>query len=150
MMQQTSVEDDIRALYMSILAAWNARGARDFAAQFTPDGHTVGFDGTQADSAAEIEAHLSQVFSSHMTATYVAKVREVRPLCDGAVMLRAVVGMVPPGGSDINPATNAIQTLVAVYTENSWRAVMLHTTPAAFHGRPDAVEALTNELRGLR
>jgi uncharacterized protein (TIGR02246 family) len=141
--------DEIRTLYSNILAAWNARSARDFAAQFAADGHIVGFDGSMADTAAEIEAHLSQVFGSHMTATYVWKIREVRSLDDGAAMLRAVVGMVPPDGSNVNAAANSIQTLIAERGDEGWRAVMLHTTPAAFHGRPEAVDALTRELREL-
>ena len=31
----------------------------------------------------------------------------------------------------------------------TWRVVLLQTTPAAFHGRPDLAEALTRELRQL-
>src|SRR5215207_2766422 len=107
-------DNEMRALYARILDAWNARSAQDFAAQFVDDGHIVGFDGSLADSAAEIQAHLSQVFGSHMTAAYVARVREVRSLSEQAALLRAVVGMVPPGGSDINSAANAIQSLVGV------------------------------------
>jgi hypothetical protein len=57
--------------------------------------------------------------------------------------------MVPPGGSDINPAVNSIQSLVAVRDAERWRVVLLQTTPAAFHGRPDLAEALTAELRAL-
>src|SRR5215813_1553073 len=102
-----------------------------------------------ADSAAEIRAHLGGVFSSHQTASYVAKVREIRCFGSGAALLRAVVGMVPPAGSAISPAMNAVQSLVAELDQGRWRAVMLQSTPAAFHGRPEAVEALTQELREL-
>lgn len=55
--------------------------------------------------------------------------------------------MVPPGGSDINPAVNAIQSLVAVRREDLWRIALFQTTPAAFHGRPELSEQLTSELR---
>ena len=48
-----------------------------------------------------------------MTATYVGKVREVRFLTADVAILRGVVGMVPQGKTDINPVTNAIQSLVA-------------------------------------
>ncbi|HEY3058742.1 MAG TPA: SgcJ/EcaC family oxidoreductase [Chloroflexota bacterium] len=141
--------DDVRRLYERLLDRWNARDASGFAALFVDDGHIVGFDGSQADSAAEIAAHLGGVFESHATAAYVAKVREVRRLPADAGLLRAVVGMVPPGGSDINPAVNSIQSLVAVRDAERWRVVLLQTTPAAFHGRPDLAEALTAELRAL-
>jgi hypothetical protein len=57
--------------------------------------------------------------------------------------------MVPPGGSDINPAVNAIQSLVATKPDGEWRIVLFHNTPAAFHGRPEANTALTAELRQL-
>lgn len=45
------------------------------------------------------------------------------------------------------PERNAIQTLVAGLQQRVWRIEMFHNTPAAFHGRPEAVEALTRELR---
>jgi hypothetical protein len=34
-------------------------------------------------------------------------------LSPDVVLLRAVVGMIPPGQSDLNPDANAVQTLVA-------------------------------------
>ncbi len=141
--------DAVRDLYDQLLDRWNQRDAKGFAALFVEDGHIIGFDGTQADSAAEIAAHLGGVFESHMTASYVAKVRDVRQLSEDAALLRAVVGMIPPDGSDINPAVNAIQSLVAVRDTDHWRAMLLQSTPAAFHGRPDLAEALTAELRAL-
>jgi hypothetical protein len=55
--------------------------------------------------------------------------------------------MVPPGQSEINPAVNAVQTLVAVNQDSQWRVAIFHNTPAAFHGRPEASEQLTAELR---
>jgi uncharacterized protein (TIGR02246 family) len=143
------MEHDVRALYERLIDAWNNGRATDFAALFVENGHIVGFDGSQADSAAEIAFHLGEVFGSHPTAAYVAKVRDVQPLGQEAALLRAVVGMVPPGGSDLNPAVNSIQSLVATADGAGWRAVLLQTTPAAFHGRPDLAEALTQELREL-
>jgi hypothetical protein len=43
---------------------------------------------------------------------------------------------------------NAIQTLVAARRDGRWRVELFQNTPAAFHGRPEASEALTAELRG--
>ena len=77
------------------------------------------------------------------------KVREVRELVPGAALLRAVVGMVPPGESAIKPDVNAIQALVAVEGPEGWRVAHFQTTPAAFHGRPEAVDALTAELQAV-
>jgi hypothetical protein len=55
--------------------------------------------------------------------------------------------LVPRGQSDINPATNAIQTLTAVKQQGKWRIAVFQNTPAAFHGRPDLSQQLTEELR---
>jgi uncharacterized protein (TIGR02246 family) len=142
-------ETQVRAAYDALLDAWNRRSAEDFAALFAPDGNVVGFDGTPVDGKTEIEAHLRQIFESHQTAAYVGKIREVRLLTDDIVFLRAVAGMVPPGGTDLNPDANAVQSLVAVRRNAQWRIALYHNTPAAFHGRPEASQALTDELRQL-
>ena len=142
-------DDDasVRKLYADLLERWNKRSARDFAALFEPGGNVVGFDGSMHNGPAEIESALAQIFSHHPTAAYVGKVRSVRfPVADAAV-LRAVAGMVPPGQADINPAVNAIQTLVATRTPDGWRITLFQNTPAAFHGRPEVGAQLTAELR---
>ncbi len=144
-----SVSGQVRALYQHILAAWNRRSAADFASFFAEDGSSIGFDGSQADSRPRIEAHLAGVFTGHPTAAYVAKVREVRRLDERTALLRAVAGMVPPGSNDINPKVNTIHTLVAVYGDAGWRAALFQSTPAAWHGRPQDVDALNEELRTL-
>jgi uncharacterized protein (TIGR02246 family) len=77
----------------------------------------------------------------------VAKVRDVRSLGSGVAMIRAVAGMVPPGSSDIEPAVNTIQSMVAVQQDGRWKVALYQNTPAAYHGRPDLSEALTAELR---
>jgi uncharacterized protein (TIGR02246 family) len=142
-------EAPIRSLYHNLLNAWNKRDAHAFAALLTLDGNVVGFDGSQMNGQSEVESTLSQIFTDHQTAAYVGKVREIRFLAPDVAVLRAVSGMVPPGGSDINPAVNTIQSLVAVKVDNQWRIALYQNTPAAFHGRPDLTESLTNELRQL-
>ena len=142
-------ETEIRGLYQSIIDRWNARDAAGFAALFTEEGQCVGFDGSELDGRGEIDASLTAIFADHPTAPYVTSVRWVRVLGADVALLRAVAGMIPPGQSDLNPALNAIQTLVAVRHDEGWAAALLQNTPAAFHGRPDASAALTNELRAL-
>ena len=149
MTSQLSEESQVRELYHQLLEAWNQRDAKAFAALYEEHGNQIGFDGSQMNGSAEIEAHLRQVFGDHMTARYVGKVREVRLLYEETAILRAVVGMVPHGQSDINPAVNAIQSLVAVKRFGQWKVALFHNTPAAFHGRPEAVAELTAELREL-
>ena len=145
----TSSEHPIGRLYEQILIAWNRQDAPAMAAQFEEDGNLVGFDGSQADSRAAIEDHLRPIFADHPTAAYVAKVREIRMLGRHVAILRAVVGMIPPGSDDINPAGNTIQTLVAVRNADGWRAALFQSTPAAWHGRPQDSAALTEELRDV-
>ena len=142
-------DTEVRALYQQLLEAWNRRDPDGYAALFGDDGSMVGFDGTQMDGQAAIRDHLRGVFAQHETATYVWIVREVRLLADGAVLLRAVAGMVPPGGANVNPAVNAIQSLIAARSARGWRIALFQNTPAAFHGRPADAERLTDELRAV-
>lgn len=141
-------EGQIRALYQGLLDSWNERSAGKMARWFTLDGSVIGFDGSQMNGREEIEREIRRIFTDHVTARYVGIVREVRFLSPDAALLRAVVGMVPPGGADINPATNAIQSLVAVRQAGGWCVALYQNTPAQFHGRPDLAERLTEELRG--
>jgi uncharacterized protein (TIGR02246 family) len=146
-----SEEDLIVQLYHQLLESWNRRDAEAFTSRFETEAHVVGFDGSPMNGHAEIESSTRQIFSDHITAAYVGKVRGVRFLVPEVAVLRAVAGMVPPGQSDINPAVNAIQTLVAVRQQEDgrWRIALFQNTPAQFHGRPEASEALTRELRRL-
>jgi uncharacterized protein (TIGR02246 family) len=151
-MTKTDVDKAVRALYGDLLDAWNRRDAGDFARLFAPDGHLVGFDGSQAASS-EIESHLRPIFDSHPTAAYVAKVlqvREVPPAGGRAAVLRAIAGMVPPGQDRVNPDVNAVQSLVAEEHEGTWWIVLFQTTPAQYHGRPDLAEQHTAEIQQLR
>ena len=134
-------------LYRQLLDAWNNQNAHAFAATFTQDGSSVGYDGSPMNGLAEIEMTLSNIFAHHKTAAYIALVREIRFLSPQTAILRAVVGMIPPGQTDINPERNAMQSLVAAYANNHWRIALFQNTPARFDGRPELAEALTQELR---
>ena len=72
--------------------------------------------------------------------------REVRPLGENAALLHAAAGMPGASGEAINPAVNAVQSLVAERIDGEWRIALFQNTPAAFHGRPEAAAALTAEL----
>jgi uncharacterized protein (TIGR02246 family) len=142
-----SPEADVEALYHRVLDRWNERDAVGYGELFAANGSIVGFDGSLVTSSAAVTDHLTSIFEDHTPATYVACVREVRELTSGSMLVIAGVGMVPPGESDINPQMNTIQSLVAVDTGRAWRVAHFQSTPAAFHGRPEAVEELTAELR---
>jgi uncharacterized protein (TIGR02246 family) len=135
-----------RELYERLLVAWNERDAEGFAAPFGDDGAMIGFDGSQAAGPQDVFDHLSPIFHDHPTGRYVAKVIATRALGDQQVMLRAMVGMLPPGQSALNPAVNALQTLVAERHDDGWRIVLLQTTAAQYHGRPELVDEHTATL----
>ncbi len=139
-------------VYTALLIAWNARDAAGFAALFMPDGHATGFDGSQMDGREAIAAELAAVFAHHPTATYVAKIQKVRRVAPTVTLLRAAAGMVAPGAAALTPAVNAIQTLVLVAEPAGAdpRITLLQNTPAAFHGRPELVAAMTAELTRVR
>ena len=143
--------DDVRRtqaleLYERLLRAWNDQNADAFGNVFAEDASAVGFDGSTMNGRQEIAATIRAIFEHHRTANYVAKVREVRDVGRDVVLLRAVVGMVPPGSSELNSAVNAIQSLVMAGPASDMRVSLLHNTPAAFHGRPELAEQLTREL----
>jgi len=136
-----------RVLYHRLLDRWNERDGRGMAELFAEDGSVVGFDGSQLIGRAAIEAEMVRIFQNHQPAAFVGLVREVRQLTSDVELLRAVAGMVPPGHDDINPAVNAIQSLIAVRREGEWKLALFQNTPAQFHGRPELAEALTEDLR---
>jgi uncharacterized protein (TIGR02246 family) len=141
------VNDGIQSLHREILSSWNDRDAAAYARCFTEDAAVIGFDGSEMNGRAQIERTLAQIFSDHPTGAYIAKVREIRYLRPDIAILRAVVGMVPAGRADLNPDLNAIQVLVAVKRDGRWEGVTFQNTPAAYHGRPEAKEQLSEELR---
>jgi uncharacterized protein (TIGR02246 family) len=142
--------DGVRALFEAVIAAWNSRDADAFAAAFTEGGSMVGFDGSQAVGPEDVRGHLAPVFADHPTASYVARVDEVRALTPDVALLRATVGMVPPDEAAVNPAVNALQVVVGQRTSaGTWRLASLQTTPAQYHGQPDAVAAHTAAMQQL-
>jgi uncharacterized protein (TIGR02246 family) len=70
----------------------------------------------------------------------VGKIRGVCFLTPEVSVLRAVAGMVPPGQADLNPAVNALQTLVATKGAGPWRIALFQNTPAQLHRRPELAQ----------
>ena len=141
------VEVEIRHLYKALLEKWNNHDAQGFAELFTPMANVIGFDGSQMNGRQQIRDGLTAIFQEHKVATYVAIVEEIRPLSGEACILRAQVGMLPPGQQKVNPEVNAIQTLLLVYSGKQWQIELYQNTPAAFHGRPELVQELTQALQ---
>ncbi|WP_087972531.1 SgcJ/EcaC family oxidoreductase [Oceanobacillus rekensis] len=146
----SAITDQIIGCYQKLINAWNNRQARDMANVFTVDGVQIGFDGSLADGREEIFSHISPIFRDHPTAPFVTKIKEINLLNNDTALLRAIAGMVPHGQPDIKPELNAHQTMVAVHKDGSWHVKLFQNTPAQFHGRPELVEEMTNELREVR
>jgi uncharacterized protein (TIGR02246 family) len=91
-----SERERVISVYRQLLDAWNRRDADAFAACFADDGSCVGFDGSMMSGRAEIASTLRGIFEHHPTASYVAKVREVRAIAPGVAIVRSVVGMAHP------------------------------------------------------
>ena len=142
-------EDKVLALYKELIHQWNEKQGPGMASLFSERGSLIGFDGSQVNTIKEIEAHLTPIFAQYPTARFVHIVREIRALGSDTALLRANVGMVPRGYADINPAVNAVQTMVAIKENSHWKVALFQNTPAAFHGRPEDAEKLSEELRAV-
>jgi uncharacterized protein (TIGR02246 family) len=142
-------EIEVCALYRQILDGWNKRSGDAFAAPFAEDGEIIGFDGSQHTGRAEIASAPQHIFADHITPTYVGKVKSTRLLAPEVAVVRAIAGLVPPGQADLEPKLNSVQTLVATKRDGQWSIALFQNTPAQFHGRPELVQELTEELRQL-
>jgi len=142
-------ETVIKDLLKQLLTAGNNRDGAAMASLFTDNGSVVGFDGSANNGKDVIDKEMNKIFKDHQTARFVWQVREVRFLSPGIALLRAVVGMVPPGEKKIKPERNAVQSLVAMKENDNWKIALFQNTPAQYHGRPEVSQALTNELNAL-
>jgi uncharacterized protein (TIGR02246 family) len=149
MIMNSTVSDEIHALYRHFIDGWNNHSAQAMAEPFTEDGEMIGFDGSLSIGREEILSHLQPIFEHHLTAPFVSKIKSVRLVGSDAAILRAIAGMLPHGLSDVNSKLNTHHTLVAVNSEGQWRIQLFQNTPAQFHGRPELVEQMTEELRQL-
>ena len=140
---------EIEKLHSELLTAWNNQDAGSMASLFSKESNMIGFDGSQINGQANIGPELSKIFTDHKTASYVWKVEEVRFLNSQIALLRAIVGMVPPGKKEIMPERNAIQSLIAIKENDIWKISLFQNTPAQFHGRPELVEQMTTQLNVL-
>ena len=74
--------------------------------------------------------------------------RSIRFLNPKVGVLIGVGGLVEPDRDDIRQELNAVQTLVALKQgKEGWKISIYQNTPAAYHGRPELGEQLTEELR---
>ncbi len=140
-------ENEVRALYDTLIAGWNDHDGTAVAALFAADGVVIGFDGSVSSGKQTIGTEMSNIFADHETGRYAVKVKSLRELGQHAMILRAIAGLVPPGQTAIKPDANSHQTVVAEDRDGQWRIVLFQNTAAQFHGRPELVEEMTRELQ---
>ena len=148
-MMHAMTENEVAALYDTLITGWNDHDGTAMAALFAADGVVIGFDGSVSSGKQTIGTEMSSIFADHETGRYAVKVESIRELGQHAVILRAIAGLVPPGRTAINPDTNSHQTVVAEDRDDQWRIVLFQNTAAQFHGRPDLVEEMTRELQAV-
>jgi uncharacterized protein (TIGR02246 family) len=143
----SNAEQAIAATYIKLLNAWNTQDAAAMAALFAEGGAQVGFDGSEAQGPKTIHQHLAPIFHDHPTKRFVHVVREVRQLAEDVALLRAIAGMVPRDSLELDESKNVVQSLVVRRENGVWRIALFQNTPARLDGRPEAVAAMSRELR---
>lgn len=149
---QVTPEDEaaVRALLPQLIDGWNQGSGEGFAAPFTADGQQIAFDGTHFHSRNEIAQFHQHLFNRFLQGTrLVGKITDMTMLGPDVILAHGIGGTVMPGERDLAPDRNSVQTLVAVRRDGEWRLAALHNSRAEFMGRPEAAQALTEELRTL-
>lgn len=141
-MQLGSVEK----LYKALIAYWNSRDAKQFAALFRDEGMVIGFDGSMMKGTEHIQKELTEIFQSHPTGKYVWKIKDLIQTTSDTAILYAIAAIVPQGKDGFNPATGAQQLLTAIQQQGGWKIALFQNTPAQFHGRPEMAAAFNKEL----
>lgn len=141
-----SKKEQLQAIYLHLLESWNSNDATAYADLFSDDGFVVGFDGSEMHGREDIQKQLQQIFKDHRVSPYVSIVRETRQWSQDIFMLTSTVGMIPFGSSTVNPKVNAIQNMVVSFEHGKGEIIFFQNTPAAYHGRPEKAEQLTQEL----
>jgi uncharacterized protein (TIGR02246 family)/steroid delta-isomerase-like uncharacterized protein len=140
----------VRTLYFQMIDGWNKGVGDVFAASFAEDADLVGFDGTHLKGRHEIASFHQRLFDTFVKGSrLVGKVRNVRFLTPNVAIMHSVGGTIMAGQSDIESERNSVHTIVAKKDDISsqWRIVAFQNTRAQYIGRPDMVQALTEDLR---
>src|SRR5688572_11810128 len=118
-MMRSMGENEVRALYDTLITAWNDHDGTAVAAAFAEDGVVIGFDGSVSSGKQTIGSEMANIFADHETGRYAVKVKSIRRLGQHAMILRAIAGLVPPGQAAIRSESH--QTVVAEAQDGQWR-----------------------------
>ena len=140
---------EVQGVYEKLIQAWNSRQARDMANLFAVDGELIGFDGSLIIGKEAILDHLDPIFKTYPTPPFIYKVKRCQEV-GTCYLLRAIVGMVPPGKEELDPSLNAHQSLLVKKVDNEWKIALFQNTPAQYHGRPELQDEMTEELKSVK
>jgi uncharacterized protein (TIGR02246 family) len=146
----TESESAIHTLYLQMIDGWNRGNGEAFATPFAEDADLVGFDGTHLKGRQEIASFHQNLFDTFVKGSrLIGKVRSVRFITPDIAIMHAVGGTIMPGQSDIEPERNSVHTIIVKRGDaiGRWHIVAFQNTRAQYVGRPNLVEALTDELR---
>lgn len=146
---RSQCESEVRWLYEQVISSWDKRDAKGFAESFAEDAIIIGYDGSLHAGKYDLKSTLSEIFSAHPTPPYVCKIKSIK-FVDNISILHAIVGMIPPGKDELEPKLNAHQVMMASKGDDGqWLIHSFQNTPAAFHGRPELIDAMTDELNEI-
>ena len=141
-------EAAIRTLYQQMTDGWNKGSGQAFAATYTDDSDFIGFDGTYMKGRQQIASFHQMLFDKFLKGScLIGKIRSIRFVTNYIAIMIAVSGTVMAGQSDIEPERNSIHTIVAVKRDSNWHFAAFQNSRAQYIGRPEAFQALTEELR---
>jgi uncharacterized protein (TIGR02246 family) len=141
-------EAAIRKLYQQMIYGWNAGRGDAFAAPYTDDSDFIGFDGTYMKGRQEVASFHQMLFDKFLRGSrIIGKIRSIRFVTMDVAIMIAVGGTVMAGQSDIETERNSIHTIVAVKCDSNWYFTAFQNSRAQYIGRPEASQALTEELR---
>jgi len=124
---RSSDDNDIRALWSSLLAHWNRGDGAAYAAVFTEDCDYVAFDGTRL-IGRDANAHAHQtLFDTVLHGSRLAgEIESIRYLTDDVAVIHANGAVLMPWQSKVHPRRLSRQTLALVKRDGRWWATAFH------------------------
>jgi uncharacterized protein (TIGR02246 family) len=124
--EQVPIQDEVSELYRHLIDSMG--GTQTMLPQWPHLSRVMGSSSATTEArcsgVTKVAWQLGHIFADHRTATYVTKMRSVKPLASDTALLHAVVAMVPPGAKEIMPDRNAIQTVVARRDRDGWSVAL--------------------------
>jgi uncharacterized protein (TIGR02246 family) len=144
--EESPDEQAVRALYREMLRSWNRRDARGFAALCSEAARVIGVDGVELTGRCAIELELARSFEHQPTLACIGVVRSIQRVGESVLLLSAIAGMYRPGSYRVDPAWNAVQTLIVAREHGRFRVISLQSTLASFDPHSELAQRVTAEL----